>query len=125
MTDKLCTKYKKQKHKEFGGFDLWKECLAGNKKAFDSMRTYNVYDILSLEELYSKLAPWDNSINMNVFYDTHDTVCNACGSTKFQKAGFRYTNTGKFQRLKCTDCGQESRVKANELSKEKKETLKG
>jgi len=61
MTKKLCTKYKKQEHSDFSGFKLWDECLKGNMKAWKSMEKYNKYDVLSLEELFLKLAKYDKS----------------------------------------------------------------
>jgi DNA polymerase elongation subunit (family B) len=56
MTSKLNEKYKKQDHSDFHGFKLWDECIKGNMKAWKSMETYNKYDVLSLEELFLKLA---------------------------------------------------------------------
>ena len=124
MTDKLCTKYKKQKHEEFSGFNMWSECLKGNKKAFEAMETYNKYDILSTEELYTILRAWDKKgPNVNVFHDTNKLVC-TCGSLDFKKNGFVYTNTGKFQRHTCNKCGAEVKDKTNMLSKEKRKSLK-
>ena len=123
MTDKLCVKYKKQKHKKFAGFEMWRECLAGNIEAWKEMETYNKYDVLSLEELYTKLIPWDNAINFNVYHDEEDHVCK-CGSTSFIKNGFYYTSSGKFQKHKCKDCGAEYRDKENLFSKEKRQSLK-
>lgn len=123
MADKLNTKYKKLKHNKFPGFDLWKECLAGNIKAWKEMEKYNKHDVLSLEELYSKLIPWDNSINFNVYHDLQDTFC-TCGNDSFTKIGFRFTTTGKYQRYKCTECGSEIRSRNNELNKVKKSSLK-
>jgi DNA polymerase elongation subunit (family B) len=52
MTGRFNTKYKKQDHKDFPGFTLWEECMAGNRKAWNSMKKYNEYDVLSLEELF-------------------------------------------------------------------------
>ena len=124
MTNKLCTKYKKLTHSKFSGFTLWKECLKGNKEAWDSMKEYNMYDVLSLEELYNKLIPWDGeTTNFNVYNDSLDHVCK-CGSTDFTKSGFHYTNGAKFQRYKCNNCGAESKDKENLLSKEKKKSLR-
>lgn len=59
MTDKLCARFKKSAHKKFPGFELWKQCLARNKEAFKEMEQYNKMDVLSLEELYTKISPWD------------------------------------------------------------------
>jgi len=52
MTERFNKKYKKQDHKEFPGFSLWDECMKGNRKAWDCMRKYNQFDVLSLEELF-------------------------------------------------------------------------
>jgi hypothetical protein len=124
MTSKLCTKYKKLDHDEFSGFKLWSECLKGNKKAFESMKEYNMYDVLSLEELYLKLRPWDTKHpNLNVYNEDQETFC-TCGSLEFDKNGFAYTNTGKFQRYTCKKCGAEVKSKENLLSKEKRKSLK-
>jgi hypothetical protein len=123
MTDKLCTKYKKQKHAKFFGFYLWLECMKDNMEAWEEMEMYNKYDVLSLEELYYKLIPWDNSINFNVYSECVDTVC-TCGNEEFKHSGFYYTNTSKFDKYQCTKCGSEVRGRVNLLSKEKRKSLK-
>lgn len=123
LTDKLCTKYKKIKHAEFGGFELWKQCLAGNIKAWKEMEKYNKYDVLSLEELYLKLQPWDNSINYNLYVDTESAVC-SCGSTSFHKNGYAYTSRGKFQRYSCKSCGAEVKGSNNLFSTNKKKSIR-
>lgn len=123
MTDKLNKKYKKLKHEEFSGFSLWSQCLAGNQDAWKAMEKYNKYDVLSLEELYYTLAPWDDSVNFDVYREGHTHTC-SCGSTSFTKNGFAFTSTGKYQRHICNDCGKESRDKVNLLSKEKRASLR-
>ena len=122
MTDKLCTKYKKLSHGKFSGFSLWAECLKGNKKAWEEMEEYNRYDVLSLEELYHKLIPWDSSINFNLYTENNDVSCK-CGETRKKQSGFYYTTTGKYQKHKCVNCGNETRDSINLLSVEKKKTL--
>lgn len=109
LTDKLCKK-KKSKHKKFPGFELWKECLKGNKEAFKEMEAYNKMDVLSLEELYNKLQPWANEANF--MHLTEDIRC-SCGSTKLQKKGVRATLTGKYQRYVCMSCGANYQGKQN------------
>lgn len=123
MADKLCVKYKKLKHKKFEGFTLWSECLKGNKEAWAEMEKYNKYDVLVLEELYHILQPWDGVINFNTYRDGDDVVCQ-CGCKDFEKRGFSYTGTGKFQRLRCANCGAWTREKKNLLSKEKIKSLR-
>lgn len=123
MTDKLCVKYKKLDHAKFHGHTLWTECLKKNIEAFDEMELYNKHDVLSLEELYYKLIPWDNSINLNVYSDSTDNKCSSCGSTDMFKNGYYYTNHSKFQKYRCKGCGCETRSKSNEFSKEKRASL--
>ena len=119
LTDKLCKKYKKLSHAKFPGQELWTQCLKGNMDAWDEMERYNKYDVLSLEELYEVLIPWDDTINYTVYYE--EDVC-SCGSTNLVKNGFYYTNASKFQKYKCKDCGAEYRDKTNLIKKEKRLT---
>lgn len=124
MTKKLCKKYTKLAHSEFSGFELWKQCLAGNKKAWKVMREYNIADVLSLEELYHKLLPWaNNAPNFSIYNNEYHHVCR-CGSTNSVRNGYAYTTTGKFIRYLCKDCGAESRDAKNLLTKEKRDSLK-
>lgn len=112
---------------EFGGFELWRECLAGNIKAWKEMEKYNKYDVLSLEELYTKLAPWDRTVDFNLYRSSTDTRCN-CGSAKLERRGFNFTASGKFQKYQCKDCGawcSDRGAKNNLLSKAKRVSLKG
>ena len=88
------------------------------------MQLYNKHDVLATEELYRKLIVWDNTIDFNVYHDELHITCNSCGSTELTKYGFRFTNTGKFQRYICSDCGTETKGTVNLLSKEKKQSLK-
>lgn len=124
MTDKLCVKYKKQKHKKFPGHEMWTECLKGNIEAWKEMEEYNKYDVLALEELYSILAPWHGNagVNFNLYNDDEVNTCK-CGGQIFIKNGFYYTNVSRFQRYKCKGCGAETRDRNNLLSKEKRESL--
>jgi hypothetical protein len=97
--------------------------LKGNKEAWNEMAKYNKYDVLSLEELYTKLAPWEGSINLSMYSDEDEHFC-SCGSIEFVKRGFHYSGTGKFQRYKCVKCGAESRSRENLYTKEKRKSLR-
>lgn len=124
MTDKLCKKYKKQVDREFNGFSLWKECLADNIKAWDCMKKYNEYDVLSLEELYYILAPWDKKHpNFSLISGCDKPTCR-CGSTEFVRKGYAFTNVSKFQRYRCKKCGAESRGRTNVLDKDEREDIR-
>jgi uncharacterized protein YprB with RNaseH-like and TPR domain len=123
LSSQLNTKFKKQRHEEFAGFELWKECLAKNKAAWKAMREYNIYDVLALEELYHKLIPWDGGVNYNLFTDDETTACHLCGGETV-KRGFMYTTVGKYQRYRCTQCGAWTRGRENLFSPEKKKSLR-
>lgn len=61
MTERFNKKYKKQAHKEFPGFDLWDQVMKGNRKAWQCMKKYNEFDVLSMEELFvNTLAKFAN-----------------------------------------------------------------
>lgn len=123
MTGRLNKTYTKQDHSDFPGMKMWTECLKGNKKAFESMEEYNKYDVLSLEELYNTLYPWDNSKNFNKYENGITDFC-SCGSSRLQKRGVSITATGKFVRYQCQECGAWSRSRQNLLTKEKRASLK-
>jgi len=89
-------------------FGLWKECMAGDQKALARMVRYNRHDIVLLEGVYLKLAPFiPAKINTRLF--TARETCQNCGSQKTQHRGFSYTSSHKYQRLQCTSCGNWSR----------------
>lgn len=123
LSDKLSKKNKKLTKRKFAGFDLWKECLAGNRQAWNEMEKYNKLDVLSLEEVYKEIYPWDNSINFNMYIDKNSEKCQ-CGSTSFQRRGYHYTATSKFQQYCCNQCGAWSRGKENLLAKDKRKNLR-
>jgi len=123
MTDKLCTKYKKQVQRDFNGFELWKECLADNPKAWECMEKYNKYDVLSLEELYYVLAPWDRKHpNFALLTGADEPTCR-CGSTKFVRNGYAYTQVSKFQKYRCAKCGAETRGGVNLIDTDERKKL--
>lgn len=120
MTDKFNIKYKKIKHTKFPGFELWTECLKGNVKAWDEMKKYNSYDVLSLEELYKKLIPWDKTVDFSLYNKDKAYLC-SCGSKVKAKNGFHYTAVGKYQRYKCSSCNREISDRSNLFAIKNKE----
>lgn len=110
LTDKLCTKNKKSKHKKFPGFELWSECLKGNPEAWDEMREYNVPDVTSMEELYLILRPWYvGHPNVAIYNDSNEPACPKCGSHNIEQKGWTFTQAGKYERMHCGGCGGWSR----------------
>lgn len=115
LADKLGLENKKSAHEKFSGFSLWKECLKGNQEAWIEMEKYNKMDVIVLEEVYRKLAPWSNKINFSIFHQQN--TCH-CGGTQFQKWGHMFTNGGKYARYRCKKCGYTSASKENLIDKD-------
>lgn len=117
LAKRFNTKYKKLKHSKYPGMKLWTECLEkNNQDAWKEMERYNKHDVLSTEELYSRLLKWDSSINFGVYYDTQNLVC-GCGSKAFKRNGVEYTKAVRYQRYRCKNCQAPARGKREPLSK--------
>lgn len=123
LTNLLCEDYQKSVHKEYPGFELWKACMKGEVKAFEEMEKYNIMDVLSLEELFIKLAPWTDKIpNLDVYYHYETKMTCLCGG-EFAHDGYVYTNVSAFDRWRCKGCGSEKRGRTNILNKVKRDSL--
>lgn len=119
MTEKFNEKYKKLKN---SGMSLWIRCMKGDLSAWKEMEKYNKYDILSLQELFSRFLPWVKTIDFNLYSERNNNKCN-CGSDKLNKRGFAYTTVAKYQRYTCMKCGTWFRGKTNLLTKTKRSNL--
>lgn len=105
LTGVLNDKYKKLKHEKYPGLSLWKECLKGNAEAWRDMKTYNIHDVLSTEELYLRVRPWaKKGATAHVIQDP-SRKCGKCGSLQLQKRGVERTKTAIYQRFHCQSCG--------------------
>lgn len=116
----------KLEHREFPGFELWKECLAGNARAWEVMREYNVQDIVSLEEVYLRLRPWaEGHPNVAAYSDSEEMACPKCGSIDLLKWGFAHTQSGQYQRYRCSapGCGAYARSRYTLNSPAKRRSL--
>lgn len=87
-----------------GGFSLWEQCMAGDKKAWARMKEYNVHDVELLEAVYLKLRPWAEG-HPNLAAYTGDTACPTCQSGKVQRRGTSVARTQVRQRFHCQSCG--------------------
>ena len=118
------SRVQKQNHRDFPGYELWRECLLGNPKAWAAMKRYNIPDILACEEVYLNLRPWvTGHPNIVTYSDDEALACPVCGSTKIVQDGHSFTNTGKYLRYHCQGkrCGawSRSRYTINTLEKRK------
>lgn len=121
IADKLNKKYKKLKHANYPGFELWAAILRGDQKAWREMEVYTKHDVLSTEEAYTTIQGWIATQALSSFNDESKMQCR-CGSTKLIKEGFAYTPAGKYQIYHCQrkGCGKWPRSPFNLLSAEKR-----
>lgn len=84
------------------GMDLWRECMAGDPKAWATMERYNKQDVRLLARLYEELRPW---IKVHPNVSDGEIACPHCGSHKVQARGWATTRTMRYQRYQCNGCG--------------------
>lgn len=115
LTAVLAPEDKKDKHNEFPGFELWGECLKGNKKAWRVMQKYNPQDVVGMLRVYLRLRPFIvGHPNVAVYEPSDVTACPKCGSEDVQERGWAYTQTGKYKRIRCSSCHGWSRTRYTE-----------
>lgn len=90
------------------GLELWLRCMAGDPQAWKLMRKYNIQDVRLLEELYDFMQPWIPHHPSHGAM-TGEDVCPRCNSGSLERRGFSYTQTGRYQRWHCLNCGGWSR----------------
>lgn len=107
LTEKLNTKYKKLKHKKYPGRSLWDQCLVGNMDAWYEMKRYNIHDVLSTEELYTKLRAWAPQTMPKPYIGGNVLLrCDICGETgRIIKRGPTWNRGKRYQRYQCQMCG--------------------
>jgi hypothetical protein len=101
------------------GWELWRECMAGDATAWAEMEAYNRNDVVATAQLYSRLRPWMSSRqhpNLGMYVDASGRVCTKCtnkekdeGGVGFQVRGYQYTNASKFTKVICNHCGSYAR----------------
>lgn len=86
------------------GFDLWVECMAGNREAWATMKRYNAHDVVLLEAIYLRMLPFmEGHANLSTLLEGQ--VCPKCGSSRLQARGEARTQSTVYQRFQCQDCG--------------------
>jgi hypothetical protein len=87
-----------------GGFDLWKDCMAGDEKAWRKMRRYNIGDTVLTEKVYDVLRPYvKNHPNIGVFEGR--PCCPKCGGEKVQARGHYVTREKSYPQFQCRTQG--------------------
>ena len=98
------TKHFKLNKKLKTEFQLWVDCMHGDKKALKKMAKYNKHDVIGLEEVYLKIRPYmKNHPNIGVLIE--DDVCTVCGSRHLEEINAVYlTSANKFLVYRCKKC---------------------
>ncbi len=108
-----------------GGFKLWKQCLAKDKKAWALMTKYCREDVCLLERVYLKLRPYIK-VHPNLAVRsllTFDMCCPKCRGKALTKRGQQVSASGLFQRYQCKTCGGWSSIKIHGWGKEERAKL--
>lgn len=93
--------------------DLWKRIfLHKDDKALDYMVKYCKQDVILLEKVYAKFAPYiDSSVHHGVANGKNKCSCPHCASTNTSISKIRYTSLGsKKIQLQCKDCSKYNTV---------------
>jgi hypothetical protein len=96
------------------GHELWIKCMANEPDAWEQMKKYNIQDVVLLEKVYGKLRPWIKGHANHGLYKEDSMVCPNCGGNHYQRRGFAFTASCKYQRYQCNDCGTWFRNTKNE-----------
>jgi predicted RNA-binding Zn-ribbon protein involved in translation (DUF1610 family) len=98
--------------KDTGGFKLWKQCMAGDLKAWKKMVSYCKGDVYLLEKVYKKMLPFiDTHPNLGIYMNSDKPRCTNCGHTKLTKRGLSRNTSFTYQRLVCNKCGSWCKMK--------------
>jgi hypothetical protein len=127
ITTKLSSTHQKSAHAAFPGFELWKQVMAGNNKAWDEMVDYNAQDVIATEAVYHDYMTWFDNVDLRPFYEGGATAdCRACGSNNMTRNGTVRRKAGRFQTFICNECGCTTTLSGqkNNLDKMPKERKK-
>lgn len=122
--DYVCRELKVGEKLSHEGFSLWVKCAEGDLDSWNTMREYNIQDVIILENLYGVLRPWViGHPNAALYTGTNGHQCSTCGSDRLQKRGFHVTGVGRYQRYSCNSCGGWSRSRVSDVTKEARKVL--
>lgn len=98
------------------GMDLWRECMAGDAKAWAVMERYNKQDVRLLVRLYKELRPWIKGHPNSRLYGAEGVDCR---HEHVQARGWAVTRAGRYPRFQCKDCGSWLRGNKSDAPREK------
>jgi uncharacterized protein YprB with RNaseH-like and TPR domain/predicted RNA-binding Zn-ribbon protein involved in translation (DUF1610 family) len=95
----------------------WIRAIAGNKRCMKDVVDHCKEDVKMLEEAYHKLLPLiKGHPNIGLFEQNPEGViaCPKCGSSRMQRNGHLVTQTRRYQRWRCLECGSSASSRLSE-----------
>lgn len=89
------------------GHTLWVRCMAGDDKAWNTMRRYNKQDVVVTEGVFLKLREngWvKNPPHMGLYNGNPTRCCPSCGSTDLVEVGETVANQIAYRAYRCASC---------------------
>lgn len=88
-------------------YNLWREVIAGNKKALADMVKYCQQDVVLLEKIYKKFEGYTQpKTHIGVLKGGTKCDCPKCGSSKTYSRGNSVTASGtQNKKMQCQNCG--------------------
>ncbi len=90
-----------EKTAEHQDFQMWLDCMAGDKKAWEKMLKYNHHDVELLEELFTTIRPWIKLPNIALYNVDGERRCPHCGGKHLQQRGTAVANSRLYVRYQC------------------------
>jgi DNA polymerase elongation subunit (family B) len=87
------------------GQELWNLVLAGDSKAWERMKKYNIQDVKLTESLFDHLGSWIKTMPHLSLWTQKPHACHRCNSGNLIHDGFGHTSSAVYIRLHCQDCG--------------------
>lgn len=91
-----------------GGQELWNRVLAGDEKAWQKFKRYNVNDVVITEQLFIQVKSWVKGPHFGLLAGD-PAACHSCGSPDLVPAGFVYSRVARYPKLLC-GCGAWSKL---------------
>lgn len=93
--------------------NMFIKCIEGDLNMWKVMKRYNKKDVVVLEEVYNKIAPW---IKNHPSVAQREGECQNCHSHNYQFRGYdsRKGQPKAFRKIQCNDCGSWSLIKNKE-----------
>ena len=79
--------------------------MSGDKKSWKKMGEYNKQDVVLLEKVYFKMLPFMTQHPNLALMTGQKEACPNCGSVHIIRRGHQFSQTVKYQRWQCMDCG--------------------